>query len=154
VVVWWGPEEEVLPGCATARKTRKTVGRLVDEVAGPRRAGRVTVEAILPLGRVLHGEEERPVVGGPRHRARLVDPVGKQFPAPEVLHLERVLAETRHVGGVGEEVPVVADGMGAEGKERLALGERVEVQRDSLRRFQAALFPAEDRVLFSLLGTE
>ncbi len=112
----------------------------------------VPVEPVLPLGGLLlHRVEERPVVGGPGHRADLLRDRLHELPGAQVLDEERVLPEPGVVGRVGEEARVVAHLVGPEGHEGLPLRQAVEVEGHLLGGLQAPLLPAVDGVLLPLL---
>jgi hypothetical protein len=85
-------------------------------------------------GRVLGGVEERAVVGAPLHRGDALGAVGQQPAGAEVLDVQPELAVAGRVGGVGEQVAVVADREGSERKELQAAGQLVQVEEDFLRR--------------------
>jgi hypothetical protein len=113
----------------------------------------VAEELVAALGdRVLGGEEERFVVRGPRHVAHSLDAFGRELPGAQVLHVQHILAVAGAVGRVGEQIAVVARHERAERHEREALRELVQVEQDLFRRVEAALPPAQDRVLLPLLG--
>ena len=104
----------------------------VDERVG-RASERVPEEAVLPPGGlVLDGVEERPVVGGPRHRPDAAGHALQHPPGLEALHEQRVVARARVVDRVGQQPPVVAHLEGAEREVAPSLGELVEVEDDLL----------------------
>ncbi len=123
---------------------------LVHEVVGDR-AQPVAVEAIRALGGILGDVEERLAVGGPGHRHDLLDPIGRKIARPQILDVERVLAEAGDVGRVGQTMAVVAHGDGPEPEIRMPLREEVQVERHLLRRLQAPRLPAEDGILLARL---
>jgi len=63
--------------------------------------------------------------------------------------VQRVLAESREVDGIGQEPPVVADRVDAEREECVALGHAIEIERDLLGRAGHVAPPAMDRVLLA-----
>ena len=112
----------------------------------------VAVEAPLPLGRILDGVEDRLVVGGPDERTDFLRHAGLDVvPSAEIAHVQRVLAIADVVGGVREEVAVVARLEPSDAHELLPLGQLVHVEHHFFRRVER-LLAQEDRVLFSFLG--
>ena len=154
------PDAQDEPGAAARAAhpdVEGLVGLLVDELVRGRRAQLVTIEAVLALGPVLDRIEQRPAVGGPGHRARLLREGGSRHARAQVLDEQVVLAESGGVGGVGEEPAVVAHRVGAQGQEGVPLRQQVEVEGDLLFSYlrggtrREGLLAAEDGVLLARL---
>ena len=111
----------------------------------------MAIEPVRALGRVLRDVEERPVVGGPRDRHDLLDVIGQERAGAQILDRQRVLPEPGEIGRIGEEVAVVAHHRHAEGEERMARRERIEIERHLFGRVHASRLAAEDGVLLALL---
>ena len=109
-------------------------------------------EPVGALRGILGDVEERRAVRGPGDRRDLLDALGEELAGREVLDVERVLAGAGDVHRVGQEPTVVAHRVGANREERVACGERVQVERHRLGGLDAPLPAAIDRVLPSLLG--
>ncbi len=146
-----GQEEEGEAPRAGHVDTEERV-HLLEEQIGRRGAQAVPVEPVRPLGLVFGDVEEGPAVGGPRHRAHLVDPIRQQGAGVQVLDVERVLPEAGDVGGVGEAPAVVAHRRRADREERMADRERVQIEDHLLGRVETARLAAVDRVLLAGLG--
>jgi hypothetical protein len=112
----------------------------------------VAEELVRALGRVLDAVEEGLVVGRPEGVDDVADVVGQILARAQVFDLERVLAVAGVVDGVGEKVPVVRDGVGAEAGVLVADGQLVQVERDLFGRRHTALLAREDGVLLTLDG--
>ena len=101
---------------------------------------------------ILGGEEQRLVVLRPCDVAHPLDAVGKERAGAEVLDVQHVLPVAGAVGGVREQVAVVARHDGPDRHELEAGGEHVQVEENLFRCFEVAHPPAQDGVLLSLLG--
>ena len=103
------------------------VGFFVKELVGSGGiAESVAIETMGPLGDGIFDDEEKvAVVGGPGGGSDAFDAEGQEFERTQVFDLERVLAETGGVCGVGEEMVVVGDLERAEAEEGMALGQGV-----------------------------
>ena len=142
-------EQQGLAPRAPHAEAEQRVGLLVEErVGGDRRAEAMAPQPVRALGVVLDDVEERGGVGRPRHRRNLLDPLRRQRAGRQVLDVARVVAGAGEVYRVREPAAVVAHRVGAEREERVALGQRVEVEGDGLRRVGRAL-AAVDRVLLA-----
>ena len=58
---------------------------------------------------VFGGQEQGLVVGGPFERGHALGGVGKGLAGAEILHVKSVLAVAGDVGGIGQQVRVIAD---------------------------------------------
>jgi hypothetical protein len=101
-------------------------------VVGHRRAPAVAPQPIRPLGVVLQHVEQGRRVRRPGDAADVLDALGRERSRHEVLDVERVVTETGEVERVGQPAPVVTHREGAQGQELVALGQRVQVERDLL----------------------
>ncbi len=110
-------------------------------------------ELELPLGFfILDGVEKRPVIGCPDDRANPFRLVGQHLAGPQVFNVQRVLAKSRGVGGIGQQVAIIGDGEGAQGHERLAGRQLVHIEHDLFGRIdRTALAAAVDGILRTLL---
>ncbi len=91
----------------------------------------MTIEAIGALGGlVLHGVEERAIVGGPGGAGDPLDAFGKRLGGAEILDVQGVLAEAGGVERIGQQMIVVADVEGTEAEEGVAFGQRVQVEQE------------------------
>jgi hypothetical protein len=115
------------------------------------RAEPLAIEAVGPLGVILDGIEERRAVRRPADRARLADEVRRKLAAAHVLDVQRVLAESGDVRGIGQPASVIRKDVGAQAQEWMSGRQLVQVEHDLLggRRYTSA--PAEDRILQTLL---
>src|SRR5512137_125688 len=105
----------------------------------------MAMEFLVSLGDLVFRDEEKgSVIGGPHDLVHPLEFVRKQLASAQVLDLERVLAITGGVGGVGQKLIVVAGNKRAHAEELVALGKSVEVEQDLFRRIEAALFTAMD----------
>jgi len=139
--------DEAAAAGAPHRELEPLVLLLVDQrVLLLRGAAQVAVDAVRPLRRVLHRVEQRPPVGGPGELVGVSDALRPELPGAEVLHVEGVLPVAAGVEGVREVAPVVGHLLVAHREERLAVGERVEVEDHLLLRRLALQLPAEDAV--------
>ena len=146
-------EENRLAARAPGEHPEHLVLLLIEEDVG-RRVGAegVPVEPVRALGRVGDRVEERLVVGRPGHRGRSRDLLREELAGRQVLDVQRVVAEARVVGRVGEQVPVVADVARRDRHELLAFRKGVDVEVDLLLPLEAALLAAVDRILLALLS--
>ena len=130
-----GFDQEVDAVAGFANAEVEALVRFVEDkgVFGCGRAEGVAEDVVLTLGGlVLGGIEEGARVVGPGDGADALSGVWELDARAEVADVERVLAESGGVGGVGEEVAVGADGHCAERHEGMAFGERVDVEDDLL----------------------
>ena len=112
---------------------------------------RAPEDPVGPMGRVVAGVEQRPVVGRPfQPVAHAVDGVGQQPAGAEVLDPDGVPLRARGVVGEGEQPAVRAHLAKAHVRVGAAASEHVLVEQDFLRRRQAAPLAAEDGVLLAL----
>ena len=91
--------------------------------------------------------EERAAVGGPRDGGDALGAVAQELARRQVLHVQRVLPESREVHRVGELGRIGAHVHEADGGVLVAPRELVLVEQDLLGRFHRALAAAIDRVL-------
>ena len=82
---------------------------------------------------VFDGIEEGAIIGRPDYGANPLDFTGQGLAGFEVLDVERVLAKTRGIYGVGEIAAVVGNVGGSNGKKGMACGELVAVEKYFLR---------------------
>ena len=127
------------------------VGLLVEERVGGRLAQPVAPQAKRALGRVLADVEQDAGRGRPGDGGDLLDAIGLERSGHQILDEERVLAESGEIDRVGQTNAVVADHEDAEREKRMALGERVEIERDLLGRVEPVGLSAVDRVLLAFL---
>ena len=81
--------------------TKQLVGFFVDQrVVGAAQA--MAVQAVGTLGGVFDRVKERPVVGGPDNRDRLLDFVRQRLAGPQVFDLQRILPEARDISRVSQ----------------------------------------------------
>src|SRR5437016_3604163 len=91
----------------------------------------MTIEAVGTLGGfVFDCVEKGSVVGSPGDAGDACDFKWQKRVSSEIFDFECVLAEAGDVGGVGEELVVVADVKGAETEEGVAFGKGVQVQEE------------------------
>lgn len=83
-------------------------------------------------GGVFLGQHQGGVVRRPGQRRHAWHGIGEQLARLQILDMQLILAETRRVGGVGQQLLVRADTEGAHGKELVAVGQLVLVQQDFL----------------------
>ena len=101
---------------------------------------------------VFDGIEEGGVVVGPDERADALRCVGERFAGAQVFDVQRVLAETGVVDGVGEQVLVFGDVEAAERHEGMAFGELVAVEDDLFGSIHRSLATAVNGVLRAFDG--
>src|SRR5258707_3501652 len=101
---------------------------------------------------VFSDKEEGLVVGGPGDFIDALEFFGQQLASAKIFDLQRVLPIASRVGGVSEEVVVIAGQGDCHAEKLMTFGKSVEVEEDLLRRLEAALFSAMDRVVLPLLG--
>ena len=86
------------------------------------------IEAVGALGDfVFDCVEERLVVRGPSGAGDALGLEEEQRIGGEIFDFESELAETGDIGGIGEQLVVVADGEDVEAEEGMAFGEGVQV---------------------------
>src|SRR5437870_12778362 len=110
----------------------------------------MAIEPVGALGGIFYGVKQCLVVSSPGRRGDFLDAFGQQLAGAQVFQLERVLAEAGVVRGIGQQVAVVAGGIGAQGDELLSFGQLVQIERNLLRSILVALLLAVDGVLVSL----
>ena len=122
LVVWLAAhQEDVTPCCASCRRRRRSARPSLRRPGRPARSSR----ACAGTGgtgawlRILDRVEERLVVVRPGDRADPLRVIRQSLPGAQILHRQRVLAEAGVIGGVGEQVAVVADVEAAERHELL-----------------------------------
>ena len=99
-----------------------------------RRAERVPPKLVLALLLlVLDGVKESPIVGGPDERAYALDLARERLAGFQVFYVQRVLAEAGGVSGVGKPAAIASNVGGADGEERVTLGQLIAVEDDLLR---------------------
>ena len=143
-------EDHLLVERPSGADVEQLVALLEDQLA--RRADGVAEHLVGPLGyRVLGRVDERLVVGRPDDRADPFNPFGRVAPRAQVAHAQDILPVTVRVERVRQPVGVVADGVGPEAEELVALGELIEVEHDLFGAGHAALAAAHEGVLLPFL---
>ena len=126
----------------------------VDQVSGPAGADRVAIGLVGAFRNgVFDGIENGLVVVGPGDGIDALGVVAQQFASAQIFHGQCELPEAGIVGGVGEQIAVVADVESPERHERLSLGQFVDVQQDFFGSIHAAFFAAMNGVLLAGFGS-
>ncbi|MCU0627860.1 MAG: hypothetical protein MUF21_15525, partial [Gemmatimonadaceae bacterium] len=147
------PHERAAPEARDAHVEEHV--RLVEDgdVGAHARAEAVPPDAVVALGAVGRGVEQRPVVARPcQPEAELLLAVGAPAPGAQVLHPEGEILVAGGVDEQGEERAVGRDLERAEAVELPPLRGLVLVEDHLLRRVERPALAAEDRVRLPLLG--
>src|SRR5258706_15683346 len=80
---------------------------------------------------VLYGVEQRAIVGGPGGTRDALEALGESGPGTQIFDLQHVLAETRSIGRIGEQVVLLADLEEAQSKKRRAFPNQIQAQHQS-----------------------
>src|SRR5690348_13387983 len=108
------------------------------------------MKLVLAFGDFIFGDEEQGfVVGGPGDFIDALELFGEQLAGAEVLDLQSILAVTGGVGGVGEQVIVVAGQRDGDIEEFVPLGQCVYIENDFLPGLEGSLLTAVNRVILS-----
>src|SRR6202171_1653641 len=108
------------------------------------------IEPVRALRRfVLDGVEQRTIVGGPGGTGDALEALGESGPGTQVFDLKHVLAETRNIDRIGEQVIVLADLEETQSKKRMAFRKQIQVKQQFFRRAFRVAPPAMEFVLLS-----
>ena len=99
---------------------------------------------------VFDGVEQSAIIRGPRNAGDAFESLGKRRPRVQVFDLQHVLAETRGIRRIGEQLIVVADLERTQSQKRMAFHEPIQVQQQFLRRVFRVTSPAVERILLPL----
>ena len=108
---------------------------------------------MLPFGLlILNGVEEGAVIRCPDDGADPLRLVGQHFACSQIFNVQGVLAESRGVGRIGQQVAVIGDGDGAQRHETFAGRQLVHVEHDLFGCIERTVLAAVDGILRALLG--
>ncbi len=100
--------------------TESFVALLVQQPVGLARSHQVPVQPAGTLGDfVLHGVEQRVIVGGPGGAGHPLNALGQRFAGAQAFNLQRVLAKAGDVQRIGQQGIVVADVESIEAQKRM-----------------------------------